>query len=124
MRFCERRLRDLLDAVFADEATLRLLLRDGRGLDGGVDEVIGRIDDLLLAALQADLSAARAAGLLRVRDSRLTARFLLGGVEKMVLTALVSDEEVDLDAIVSTAVDLELFGMLDPAPRATARRTR
>src|SRR6516165_8027205 len=38
--FCERRLRELLDAVFVDEPTLRLLLREARGMDGAVDEVI------------------------------------------------------------------------------------
>jgi hypothetical protein len=35
----------------------------------------------------------------------------VGGVEKLVLTALAEEERVDLEAIVRVAVDLELFGL-------------
>jgi AcrR family transcriptional regulator len=112
--FCERRLRELLDAVFVDEPTLRLLLREARGMDGAVDEVIATIDKLVLAAMEDDLRAAQRFGLLRAVDLRLTAQYLLGGVEKMVLTALTGDAPVDLDAIVHVAIQLELFGILNP----------
>src|SRR5262245_57613256 len=60
--FCKRRLRELLDAIFADEATLRLILRDARGLDGAVDRAIAVIDAHVLAAMEADIGAAQAAG--------------------------------------------------------------
>ena len=110
--FSRRRFRQVLDAVFADEATLRLLLREARGLDGGLDAVVARIDRSVLAAMEADLRAAQKAGLLRPQNPRLTARFLLGGIEKIVLAALADDEPVDLDAIVKAVVDLEMFGLL------------
>src|SRR5258706_2042587 len=42
--FCRRRLRALLDAVFVDQPTLRLVLREARGLDGGIDRAIAAID--------------------------------------------------------------------------------
>jgi AcrR family transcriptional regulator len=110
--FAKKRLRMVLDAVFVDEPTLRLLVRDARGLDGAVDEVIRMIDELVFGALEDDLRAAQRAGVLRRGDVRLIARFILGGIEKMVLTALAGDEAIDLDAIVDTAVELELFGLL------------
>jgi AcrR family transcriptional regulator len=112
VKFCRHRLRELLDAVFVDEATLRLILRDARGLDGAVDRAIAKIDALILRAMEADLAAAQRARLLRKGDPRLIARYLLGGVEKMVLIALGDDEPIDLGAIVDIAVDLELFGIL------------
>jgi AcrR family transcriptional regulator len=115
--FCKKRLRELLEAVFVDEATLRLVLRDARGLDGHLERVMVAIDKRVLAALEADLRAAQNAGLLRRGDTRLIARYILGGVEKMVLTALGGDEPVDLDAIVRVAVELELFGLLNPEVR-------
>lgn len=115
--FCRKRLRELLDAVFVDEPTLRLVLRDARGLDGGVDRIIAGIDKRVLACLEEDLRAAQAAGLLRRGDSKLMARYILGGVEKMVLTALGGDEPVDLDAVVRVAVELELFGLLSEEVR-------
>jgi len=110
--FAKKRLRQVLDAVFVDEPTLRLLVRDARGLDGAVDEVIAMIDQLTFGALEDDLRAAHRAGVVRKCDTRLVARFILGGIEKMVLSALAGDEEVDLTAIVDTAVELELFGLL------------
>jgi AcrR family transcriptional regulator len=110
--FCKKRLRELLDAVFVDEDTLRLVLREARNLDGYVDRVIEDIDERVLAALEDDLAAAQAAGVMRNVDRTLTARYIVGGVEKLVLTALAGSGPVDLDAIVDAAVELELFGLL------------
>src|SRR5262249_60817651 len=73
--FCKKRLRMLLDVVFVDEATLRLVLREARNLDGYVDAVIGDIDKCVYAALEDDLAAAQAAGVMRKVDLRLTARY-------------------------------------------------
>ncbi len=111
-KFCRLRLREMLEAVFADEQTLRLLLRDARGLDGVVDRAIARIDDMILLAMEEDIRAAQAGNVMRKVPPKLAARYLLGGVEKMVLMALAADEELDLPAIVDTAVELELFGIL------------
>jgi AcrR family transcriptional regulator len=110
--FCEKRLRELLDAVFVDEPTLRLILREARGLDGAVDRVISMIDDLVGGACEDDLRAAQKAGMLRPGDPRLMSRYLLGGVEKLVLLALQEEAPVDLDKIVTACVDMELFGLL------------
>lgn len=110
--FCRKRLRELLDAVFSDEVALRLILVDARGLNGAVDEVIKRIDKIVLKALETDLKTAQDLRLMRKGNVKLIARYLLGGVEKMVLTALTHDEKIDLDSIVNVAVELELFGLL------------
>jgi AcrR family transcriptional regulator len=110
--FCRKRLRELLDAVFVDEPTLRLVLREARNLDGSVDELIARIDNCVLHALESDLRAAQHVGVMRKVDVKLTARYIVGGVEKLVLSALAEDEPIDLDAIVHAAVELELFGLL------------
>jgi AcrR family transcriptional regulator len=117
MSFCARRVREILDVVFADAATLRLVLRETRGLDGAVEAALGRIDAAMLGAMEGDMRAAQAAGILRADlDATLAARFVLGGVEKVVLAALAGDTPVDLDAIVRATVEIQMFGML--APRA------
>jgi AcrR family transcriptional regulator len=110
--FCQRRTRELLDAVFLDEQTLRLVLREARGLDGAFDQVVADIDALILRAMERDLEAAQQARLIRPGNPHLMARYLLGGVEKMVITAILADETIDLDAIVTAAVELQLFGIL------------
>jgi len=111
--FCKFRLRQVLDAVFVDEQTLRLILRDSRGLDAAFDQIVAKIDALFLMAIEADLEGAQRARLLRKGNTKLIARYLLGAVEKMIITALLLDEPVDLDAIVSLAIDLQLFGILN-----------
>ncbi|MSP24672.1 MAG: TetR/AcrR family transcriptional regulator [Myxococcales bacterium] len=121
--FCANRLRRMLDVVFVDEASLRLLLRWARGLDGGIDTILARIDDLVLGALVADLEAARRMGVIECPEPELAARFVLGGVEKLVLTALASDAPVDLGRIVSVATDIHLSGLLSERTRAVGRRT-
>lgn len=115
--FCRRRLREVLDAVFVDEPTLRIVLREARGLDGVVDRTIAKIDRMILKAMESDLRAAQKVKLIRGGDARLMARYLLGGVEKMVLAALTADEPIDLEAIVNMAVELELFGILSEEVR-------
>jgi AcrR family transcriptional regulator len=118
--FCERRLRALLEAVFSDEASLRLVLREARGLDGGIDEVLRRIDGSVLDALVADLETARAIGVIDCDDPRLAALFIMGGVERMVLAAIESDQPLDLDHIVRVATRLQLHGLLSDATRRQA----
>jgi AcrR family transcriptional regulator len=112
VQFCRARLREMLAAVFADEAMLRLLLRDARGLDGVVDRAIAKIDGMILREMEADIRAAQAGRVMRKVPTRLAARYLLGGVEKMILAAIAADEALDIGAIVDTAVELQLFGIL------------
>lgn len=110
--FCRARLREMLAALFADEEILRLILREARGLDGVVDRAIARIDGMILGEMEADIRAAQAGRIVRKVQPRLAARYLLGGVEKMILAAIAADEPLDLGAIVDTAIELELFGIL------------
>jgi TetR/AcrR family transcriptional regulator, fatty acid metabolism regulator protein len=120
--FSKRRLREVLDAVFIDETTLRLILRDARGLDGAVDRAIAEIDERLLAAMEDDLRAGQRAGLLRRGDPRMIARYALGGIQHVILSALSADEPIDLDAVVDQLVEIELFGLLsEEVPRGKAR---
>ncbi len=129
-RFCETRLRVLLDAVFADEASLRLVVREARGIDAppaqagdrvapgqGIDRVIARIDGIVLGALQGDLTTAARLGVIHCPEPTLTAEFVLGGVQKMVLRALEQEKPVDLDAIVRVAITIQLFGLLSDGRR-------
>jgi AcrR family transcriptional regulator len=116
--YCERRLRALLDAVFVDEPSLRLLLREAPRLDGGVDHVVRLVDGVVREHFVADLVAARELGVIDCPDPRLVALFVMGGVEKMVLDALQRDEAIDLDHIVRVATRIQLFGMLSDRTRA------
>lgn len=110
--FTRQRVRVLLDAIFEDEQILRLVLREARGQDSEAVRVIARIDDMMLASMAADLEDAQRIGVVRALDAHLVARLMLGGIEKMVMTAVARNEPVDLDAIAAVAVELELFGIL------------
>jgi TetR/AcrR family transcriptional regulator, fatty acid metabolism regulator protein len=111
---------EVLRVVFADAASCRLLLRAGRGADGVVDELLQSIDAAMLSVLEADLRTAERAGVLRPLDAHFTARFFLGGIEKIVLDCLDADRPVDVEAIARKAAELELFGALSDRCRAAA----
>jgi AcrR family transcriptional regulator len=111
LAFCELRLRELLGAVFKDEHTLRLIVREARGADFVLAKALDRIDAAILAALERDLLAAQHAGVIRHGNPTVFARYILGGIEKVILMALLNDEPVELDMIVHQCVTMELFGL-------------
>jgi len=112
VQFCRARLRELLQEIFVDEEMLRLLLREARGVDGVVDAAITKIDAMILRDMEADIRAAQAGRVMRKVPPKLAARYLLGGVENMILAAIAADEPIDIGSIVDTAVELQLFGIL------------
>lgn len=110
--FCESRLADVLGAIVTDEKSLRVVMREARAAGGAIAETIERIDDVVLEALERDLRLAQEARLFRRGDTRLIARYILGGVEKVLLLALAKDEPIDLPVIIRECVKIELFGLL------------
>ena len=110
-RFVEERFVPVLRVVFEDAATARLVLRAGRGADGVVDEILGRIDAAVLETLEAELRQAKAAGVVRPLDERFVARFFVGGMEKILLMYLDEDRPIDVEAIAREAALLEVSGI-------------
>jgi len=115
--FCEARLGEILAAVFSDEKSLRVVMREARAAGGIIEETIARIDDVILAALERDLRIAQNGGLFRPGNTRIIARYILGGVEKILLLALAKDEPIDLAEIIRETVQIELFGLLSDEVR-------
>jgi len=115
VRFAAAQLRRVFEAVFEDEPTLRILLREAVGLDVDVERLLGEIDDALIGVVAADLRASQAAGYVRADlDPRMTATLMVGGVEKLALTALRGEEPVDLDRLATETARLHLVGTLSP----------
>src|SRR4051812_47087159 len=69
IEFIASGLRELLAVVFADEHTLRILLREAVGLDVDVEQLLGEIDDVLIGLCENELARARDAGILRALDA-------------------------------------------------------
>ena len=98
------------ERIYMDGETF--LLREAVGLDIDIERLLGEIDDGLISIVQADLEVGRRAGLVRDLDARVTATLMVGGVEKLALTALRSDEPVDLRALAYEAARLHGIGIL------------
>jgi len=111
--FNKARLTRMIDTIFVDEATIRLIVREGRGQDPDVDRVIAAIDRLLLEALEGDLRSAQRLGILRPGDPAMIAQLFLGGIERIIFTTLETDAPFDRAALVQQIVDVQLFGILD-----------
>jgi len=112
------RLGELFAVAFEDEEMLRILLREAVGLDLDVEHLLSEIDASLIALVEEDLRAAMAAGIVRDLDPRIAATLLVGGVEKLLVTALRGDEAIDLAALARETSRLQLTGTLsDRVPR-------
>jgi AcrR family transcriptional regulator len=81
-------------SVHADAA--RLVLRVVRGKDG-LDDVMRRIDAHVVGMLAADIRTAIDRGWARPCDAEMAARYLLGGIEKMLMDALDPEQPIPLD---------------------------
>ncbi len=113
LRWAAAELRRLFEAVFQDEPTLRLLLREAVGLDVDIEKLLGEIDDALIGLVADDLRQSQEAGYVRADlDPRLTATLMVGGVEKLALAALRGAEPVDLDRLATETARLHLIGTL------------
>ncbi len=110
--FSAKQLRRVLEVVFEDQDTLRILLREAVGLDVEVEKILTEIDDALIQIVERDLERAHAAGYLRDLDAHAVATMVVGGVEKLGLHALRSEQPVDLDALVLEATRLHAIGTL------------
>ena len=115
IRYAAASLHRVLEAVFEDEASLRILVREAVGLDVGIDAILRSIDDLVVDRCASDLAAAQRAGVLRADvDPRMAALFVMGGIQKLALHALGRDREarIDLRALALEATKLNMMGLL------------
>lgn len=115
MRYAAASLHRILEAVFEDEASLRILVREAIGLDVGIDRILRAIDNLVVDRCAADLAAAQRAGIVRRDvDPRTAALFMLGGVQKLALDVLGRDRKakVDLRALALEATKLNMMGLV------------
>jgi AcrR family transcriptional regulator len=112
-----RRFREILGVLFEDQRTLRILLREAVGLDLGIDQVVGEIDDVFISIVERDILAAQEAGFVRPLDARVAATLVVGGVEKLALRALRGDAPVDLDALAREVTALHARGILSERVR-------
>jgi hypothetical protein len=115
IEFSARQLREVLEVVFQDDDTLRILLREAVGLDVDIEKLLGEIDETLIAIVEKSLVASHRAGFTRDLDARAVATMVVGGVEKLALAALRS-EAVDLDALAREAAQLHAIGTLSDRP--------
>ncbi|HEU0029164.1 MAG TPA: helix-turn-helix domain-containing protein [Kofleriaceae bacterium] len=129
IEFTARQLKELLEAAFADEDTLRILLREAVGLDVDIEKMLGEIDDTLIAIVERSIVASQHAGFVRELDARAVATMMVGGVEKLAVAALRSDAPVDLELLAREATKLHAIGTLsdrlkpdDPSPTGPKER--
>jgi TetR/AcrR family transcriptional regulator, fatty acid metabolism regulator protein len=111
VRFVQARFASVLGVVFEDAATARLVLRAGRGADGVVEEILRKIELAVLDTIEAELRAAKQAGVIRQLDERFVARFFLGGFEKIVMSTLDDDRPLEIEKIAREAALLEVCGI-------------
>ena len=111
--FAAGSLQRILEAVFVDEASLRILVREAVGLDVGIDAILHAIDALVVDRFAGDLAVGLRAGVLRADvDPRAAALFVLGGIQKVALDALAHERTIDLGALALQVTRMNMMGLL------------
>jgi len=113
IQYTARRLQTKLEAVFEDEASLRILVREAVGLDLQMDAVLRAIDEIMISRVAGDLEIAQRNGYVRADvNLRQAALFVIGGVQKVALDALGRDGKVDVAELALSATRMNLTGLL------------
>jgi AcrR family transcriptional regulator len=118
-------LRRVLGAVFEDEASLRILVREAVGLDVQIDSILAAIDAIVVDRFAEDLAAVQRAGVVRADlDPRTAALFIVGGIQKLALDALRSQRPLDLDDLAERVTRLHFLGLLSDETRSRTAKPR
>jgi AcrR family transcriptional regulator len=101
-RMIETRIAKILTVIAANADAVRLLVQLARGDDRRLDAAVRRLDDHIVGILGQDIRAAISYGWARACDPEAVARFLLGGIEKLVVGVLDRQERgpLQVDALV------------------------
>jgi len=112
-RMIDTRISEILDAISENADAFRLMIRLKRGNEAMADDAPARIDDHVVAILTRDIEAAADFGWARSCDAQMIARFLLGGIQKLLEDAFDRSEPLPLDnaAIASEIGALVFFGL-------------
>jgi AcrR family transcriptional regulator len=117
--FVEERCRQIMDVVFADADTARLILHMARSA-GFVRKTLTRIDAQVVGVIEADIRAAMNAGVLRECEPHIVAEFIVGGIEKIVIRALDDGRGIDITRIVRGIAVLVSSGLVRDEHRPPA----
>jgi len=112
----DTRTRQILTAILANADAARLLLRLTRGNDRLVDDGMRRIDDHVIGVIAREIEAGMGYGWVRSCDARLIARYMQGGIEKLLIAELDRDPplEIDSEALVREIGSFVFFGLAHP----------
>ena len=117
--FVEARCLQIMSVVFSDADTASLLLRMARGT-GFIRETLSRIDGHVIALIEADLRAAADARAIQPCDSAVVAKFLVGGIEKILVSALDRGQQVDFPRLAREIAVLVSCGIVRGDPRGVS----
>jgi AcrR family transcriptional regulator len=109
----DSRIAQVVAAISADTAAARLVLRLPGANDRQVNDVMRGLDTHVVGVLACDLEAAVAHGWARPCAAQMTARFILGGIEKLLVDALDPQPPLALDlaAVAHEIGALVFFGL-------------
>ena len=117
--YIETRCSQIMTVAFADADTASVILRIARGT-GFVRESIAKIDQHVIALIEADMRAGMKRGVLRSFDPHMVAEFIVGGIEKIVLTALDAERPLDVPRIAREIAELLSSGFIPAEPQRAA----
>ncbi len=113
--FIKQRISTVLKKVREDRALFRMILREARGLDKEIDEILSRINRVMLTQMETEIDIGRRMGLIRDVHPRSAAHLVFGTILIFIVTHFIDSEPPEIEPLSEEITDLVLYG-LTPSP--------
>jgi len=113
--FIRQRNLHIFEVVNEDRDLFRIILREAPGLTPEIDEILNRINSVMLAQIETEIVIGQRLGMVRQADSRLIARMIMGTMIMVILTHFVEGEPPHLESLAQQVTQLQFFGIQKPS---------
>jgi AcrR family transcriptional regulator len=114
--FVKQKNMQIFRAVNKDRDLFRILMREAPGLNSEIDEILTRINNVMLGQIEAEFIIGQRLGMIRQVDARLGASMALGTMFMVILTHFsVDNEPPDIEHLAEKVTELQFFGIQKPA---------
>jgi len=113
--FIRQRNLHIFEVVNEDRDLFRIILREAPGLTPEIDEILNRINSVMLGQIETEIVIGQRLGMVRQADTRIIAHMIMGTMIMVILTHFVEGEPPDIESLAQQVTELQFFGIQKPS---------
>lgn len=110
--FIEERILRILHAVSKNVDIFRILLRESRGLDDEIDQLLKRITRIMLSPIETEIAIGQRLGVLRPQNPHIGAHLPAGTILLFIITNFIESEPPEIEPAAQELSRLILHGLV------------